>query len=171
MIKSICPQVVSKMVLHLHAQQQIFPALIRGSSIRHCSSDIKKVTIRNRILFQIAYGKRTLKFDEVCSNLRRICCFPYWFRPSCFFRKTSKKTRTTLPSESSASTCFYMFVSFTGLAKFLLSSLCRHCKLIFVLWKFYLSIFNNVVFNFLFLIVILISTLYKCVMGFWIFNI
>lgn len=42
MIKSICPQVVSKMVLHLHAQQQIFPALIRGSSIRHCSSDIKK---------------------------------------------------------------------------------------------------------------------------------
>lgn len=161
MIKSICPQVVSKMVLHLHAQQQIFPALIRGSSIRHCSSDIKKVTIRNRILFQIACGKRTLKFDEVCSNLRRICCFPYWFRPSCLFRKTSKKTRTTLPSESSASTCFYMFVSFTGLAKFLLSSLCRHCKLIFVLWKFYLSIFNNVVFNFLFLIVILISTLYK----------
>lgn len=160
MIKSICPQVVSKMVLHLHAQQQIFPALIRGSSIRHCSSDIKKVTIRNRILFQIACGKRTLKFDEVCSNLRRICCFPYWFRPSCLFRKTSKKTRTILPSESSASTCFYMFVSFTGLAKFLLSSLC-HCKLIFALWKFYLSIFNNVVFNFLFLIVILISTLYK----------
>lgn len=137
-----------------------FPALIRGSSIRHCSSDIKKVTIRNRILFQIACGKRTLKFDEVCSNLRRICCFPYWFRPSCLFRKTSKKTRTILPSESSASTCFYMFVSFTGLAKFLLSSLC-HCKLIFALWKFYLSIFNNVVFNFLFLIVILISTLYK----------
>lgn len=156
------------MVLHLHAQQQIFPALIRGSSIRHCSSDIKKVTIRNRILFQIACGKRTLKFDEVCSNLRRICCFPYWFRPSCLFRKTSKKTRTILPSESSASTCFYMFVSFTGLAKFLLSSLCRHCKLIFVLWKFYLSIFNNIIFfNFLFLIVIL----YKCVMGFWIFNI
>ena len=146
----------------------IFPALIRGSSIRHCSSDIKKVTIRNRILFQIACGKRTLKFDEVCSNLRRICCFPYWFRPSCLFRKTSKKTRTILPSESSASTCFYMFVSFTGLAKFLLSSLCRHCKLIFVLWKFYLSIFNNIIFfNFLFLIVIL----YKCVMGFWIFNI
>lgn len=121
---------------------------------------LKKVTIRNRILFQIACGKRTLKFDEVCSNLRRICCFPYWFRPSCLFRKTSKKTRTILPSESSASTCFYMFVSFTGLAKFLLSSLC-HCKLIFALWKFYLSIFNNVVFNFLFLIVILISTLYK----------
>lgn len=139
-----------------------FPALIRGSSIRHCSSDIKKVTIRNRILSQIACatGKCTLKFDEVCSNLRRICCFPYWFRPSCLFRKTSKKTRTTLPSESSASTCFYMFVSFTGLAKFLLSSLCN-CKLIFALWKFYLSIFNNVVFNFLFLIVILISTLYK----------
>lgn len=91
MIKSICPQVVSKMVLHLHAQQQIFPALIRGSSIRHCSSDIKKVTIRNRILFQIACGKRTLKFDEVCSKSEAYLLLPILISSKLSFSKDKQE--------------------------------------------------------------------------------
>lgn len=91
------------------------------------------------------------------------------------FSKDKQETRTILPSESPASTCFYICL-FYGVSKVPpLLPLPRFTAIVSIFLFHenftYHPVFNKVVFNLSFLIIILILILYKCIMGFWIFKV
>lgn len=112
------------------AQSRFLSSLIRDSSIPHCSSDIKNVTIRDSILSQMhARPENIAHWNSMrLSKSEAYLLFSILILSRLLFRKTSKKR---FCHQDHLSPFVFIFVSFAGLAKFLLS-------FSFVLWKFYL---------------------------------
>lgn len=111
-------------------QSRFLSSLIRDSSIPHCSSDIKNVTIRDSILSQMhARPENIAHWNSMrLSKSEAYLLLSILILSRLLFRKTSKKR---FCHQDHLSPFVFIFVSFAGLAKFLLS-------FSFVLWKFYL---------------------------------